>query len=56
MQPVGWNGGKMTKNTCISCNAFIVESAVSDPYMCRDCERALEGAEELDRFPYLENY
>ena len=41
---------------CTSCGNFIVKSAFSDPYMCRDCEKLLEGAEDRERYTYLDNY
>ena len=33
-----------------------MKSALSDPYMCRDCEKLLEGAEGRERYHYLDNY
>ncbi|HLC50486.1 MAG TPA: hypothetical protein VJI97_03595 [Candidatus Nanoarchaeia archaeon] len=45
----------MTRHECINCGTFIVEVASSDPYMCRQCERMLEGSEEIERLEYLEN-
>jgi len=47
---------KMRRNMCINCGTFIVKSAISDPYLCRDCERLLEGAEREERYTYLENH
>ena len=32
-----------------------MKSALSDPYLCRDCERLLEGAENRERYTYLDN-
>ena len=48
--------GNMTRYVCINCGMFIRKSAVSDPYMCRDCEKLLEGIEEKQRYAYLDNY
>lgn len=33
-----------------------MKSALSDPYMCRDCEKLFEGAEMRKRYTYLDNY
>jgi len=49
-------GVKMPRYICMSCGTFIVESAASDPYMCRDCEKLFEGAKEIEKHAYLENY
>ena len=46
----------MARFICINCGIFIVKSAMSDPYMCRDCEKLLEGAEIGERYNYLDNY
>ena len=32
-----------------------MKSALSDPYLCRDCERLLEGVEIGNRYGYLDN-
>ena len=40
---------------CTNCGNFIVKSALSDPYMCRDCEKVLEGAAPEDKYTYLDN-
>ena len=46
----------MTRYICTNCGTFIVKSALSDPYMCRNCEKLLEGAELEERLTYLDNY
>ena len=46
----------MARYVCINCGTYIMKSAISDPYMCRDCERLLEGAENRERYTYLDNY
>jgi len=46
----------VARYVCINCGTFIVKSAISDPYMCRDCERLLEGTEGRERYNYLDNY
>ena len=40
---------------CTNCGNFIVKSALSDPYMCRDCEKVLEGVSVEERYAYLDN-
>ncbi|MBI3027172.1 hypothetical protein HYY70_03590 [Candidatus Woesearchaeota archaeon] len=45
----------MARYICINCGILIMKGAVSDPYMCRDCEKILEGSGEIDRFAYLDN-
>jgi ribosomal protein L37AE/L43A len=45
----------MTRFSCTNCGTFIVKSAICDPYMCRDCERLLEGAEFEERYGYLDS-
>jgi len=47
---------EMTRLTCISCGSFIVRSSTIDPYMCIDCEKILEGAEDRERHMQLEVY
>ena len=46
----------MARYICINCGTFIIKSAMSDPYMCRECEKILEGAELEERYAYLGNY
>ncbi|MBI3035138.1 hypothetical protein HYY71_02340 [Candidatus Woesearchaeota archaeon] len=46
----------MARYVCINCGTFIMKSAISDPYMCRDCERLMEGSEADKRYTYLDNY
>ena len=46
----------MTRYICIHCGTMIRKSAMSDPYMCRDCEKLLDGAENTERFAHLDNY
>lgn len=43
------------RNICISCGTMILKSALSDPYLCRDCEKMLEGSEREERYIYLDN-
>lgn len=43
------------KNKCINCGTFIVKSAISDPYLCRECEKMLEGTNSERKYGYLEN-
>ena len=45
----------MSRFICMSCGAFIMKSALSDPYVCRDCEKLLEGSEIGERYSYLDN-
>ena len=33
-----------------------MKSAISDPYVCRNCEKLLEGTEREERYTYLDNY
>ncbi|MBI4452440.1 hypothetical protein HY637_03360 [Candidatus Woesearchaeota archaeon] len=44
----------MTRFTCTNCGTFIVKSAFSDPYLCRDCEKLLEGENIEERYKYLD--
>ena len=46
----------MARYMCINCGTFIMKSALSDPHMCRDCEKLLEGDEEQQRYVFLDNY
>ena len=46
----------MARYICINCGTFIIKSAFSDPYLCRDCEKLLEGVDEKKRYTYLDNY
>mgnify|MGYP001589070068 FL=1 len=46
----------MTRYVCINCVMFIRKSAISDPYMCRDCEKLIGDIEEKQRYAYLDNY
>lgn len=45
----------MARYVCINCGTFIMKSAISDPYMCRECEKLVEGSEGERRYGYLEN-
>ena len=45
----------MGKHTCINCGSFILKSAHSDPYLCRDCEKILEGVDYRETYAYLDN-
>jgi len=42
----------MTRFNCTNCGSFIVKNALSDPYLCRECEKLLEGAELEGRHAY----
>jgi len=44
------------RNICTNCGTFIVKSALSDPYLCRECEKILEGAGQEERYNYLDTY
>jgi len=44
----------MARYMCTNCGTFILKSAVSDPYLCRECEKIIEGAELEERYPYLD--
>ena len=46
----------MARHICVHCGIYIVKSGFSDPYLCRDCERVLDGAEEKEKYTYLDNY
>lgn len=46
----------MARYICINCGSFIMKSALSDPYMCRECEKLVEGAQLERRYNYLDNY
>ncbi|MBI2654335.1 hypothetical protein HYX02_06025 [Candidatus Woesearchaeota archaeon] len=47
----------MRRHICMNCGTMIMKSAFSDPYMCRDCERLLEGsAEREEKYTYLDNH
>lgn len=46
----------MARYICINCGTIIIKSAISDPYICRDCEKLLEGEGKEERFTYLDNY
>lgn len=46
----------MARYMCINCGTLIMKSALSDPYICRDCEKLLEGADERQRYAFLDNY
>ncbi len=39
---------------CIQCGMFIRKSALSDPYVCRGCEKILEGADRERAYGYLD--
>ncbi len=46
---------------CVSCGLVIIKSALSDPYMCRGCERMMEGTgftqySMLHKFERMEEY
>ena len=45
----------MNRFICTNCGTFIVKSAFSDPYLCRDCEKLLEGAGIEERYARLDN-
>ena len=45
----------MARYLYINYGTFIIKSALSDPYMCRECEKLLEGSEGIKRYAYLDN-
>ena len=47
-------GGNMARNYCTSCGIIIFQSAYSDPYLCRECERMLDGNIITERFAHLD--
>lgn len=48
---------KTRRHICINCGTLIMKSAFSDPYLCRNCEKTLEGGSGRDeRFVYLDNH
>lgn len=46
----------MARLICINCGTSILKSAFCDPYLCRGCERLLEGSEAREKYAYLDNY
>ena len=48
-------GRNMTRNYCTSCGTIIFQSAYSDPYLCRECERILDRNIITERFAHLDN-
>ena len=46
----------MARYVCTNCGTFIVKSAFSDPYLCRDCEKLLAGVLREEKYTYLDNY
>lgn len=47
---------KMAMYICFNCGTIIRKSALNDPYMCKDCEKLIEGAEDIERYLHLDNY
>ena len=45
---------KMARLICINCGTFIMKSGTADPYICRDCERLMEDAKDVERYSYLD--
>lgn len=46
----------MARYICVNCGTIIIKSALSDPYLCRDCEKLLESGRGAERYEYLDNY
>lgn len=46
----------MARYVCINCGTFIMKSGISDPYICRACEKLIEGAEGRERYTHFDNY
>ncbi len=46
----------MIRNKCIYCGSFIMKSAINDPYLCRECEKLVQGTEMTEKYDYLDNY
>ena len=44
----------MARYMCTNCGTFIFKSAVSDSYLCRECEKLIEGAELEEKYNYLD--
>lgn len=42
---------EMKRLRCLRCGLTITKGALHDPYICRECERAMEPEE---RFAYLD--
>ena len=40
------------RRRCVCCGMAIMKSAFSDPYMCRGCERLMDGS-DFSRYSYL---
>ena len=55
-EDAAWNGEKMARYICINCATIIMKSAHSDPHLCRNCERLLDGTEREEKYAYLDNY
>lgn len=45
----------MKRFVCTNCGTFIVKTALSDPYICRDCEKLLEGTGIEERYMHIYN-
>ncbi len=43
---------RMKRNICVSCGGRVLKSALTDPYMCRDCERRQDI--EISRYMWLD--
>ena len=43
----------MERNQCIVCGAAILKSGLTDPYLCRTCEKESEVM-EVNRYAYLD--
>ncbi|HLG24760.1 MAG TPA: hypothetical protein VI564_07570 [Candidatus Nanoarchaeia archaeon] len=43
----------MATYICMHCGEIIMRHALSDPFVCRDCEKVLDGAESEDSNDFL---
>lgn len=46
----------MVGNICICCGQNITKSSEDDPYLCRECDRLIDGAEVEERYRYLDDW
>lgn len=44
----------MRRNICLFCGTQIMKSALRDPFLCRDCERAEIKLRDTRRYGYLD--
>ena len=43
------------RRICINCGDFIARRAASDPQICRNCEKLMEGLEIEERMSHMYN-